>query len=840
MNDRKYKHAWCWDTYDTEVENTASTLEEIHEELQGHPRAFRKKRGPLFHPQTYLESPHNETGDPGYWRRLDNVEAHHWLALDIDGTVEFPAKFLQLWPFAGIAYSSWSHGDPVKAEKTKTLPIRFRVLLPLACSLSPADDMLLRKWASIRCGAGVLGKEHNNQNLGFYTPRAKNPAADSGPWIRKLEGPVLDPHNLPDGLSIKSIKTLLDAEKAQRKPQRHLQLVSGSDEEELVDALHAIPADCDYNDWILVGMALSDVPGGLAKWDNWSRGGSKYRDGECERKWRSFKGSGRSTATIFELAMNHGWQQPRSFPTVHHAPPVLRSSMANALAIDVEPLLTRADDGRYEVQITGRDLHQRARSIFNAIADDEFYPLLFNRLNRIVEICGAPGEAQAVELDANGLTAHLGRRFVYFIMRKDTKGEWVSIPTDVKRDLAERLKSLGQSGVAEIPPLRAVIRSPVFDPNHTLVESSGYHESIQVFADLAGLEVKRPASIPEALDIIGPPLDGFPFKSRADMVHALCMVFTVLLRPAIRGNTPLFLMMAPTRGTGKSLLVNTLCSVVGGCESMIPPAREEEWSKTITGVLMRGSPAVLIDNINRQLDSASLASLITTRIWSGRRLGTNEFLSIRNDTVWMATANNASISSEIARRTVVVQLDAGVELPEERSGFSYHLPDHYQDHRAEILGAFVYIVESWVAAGAPLDTSIRFGSFEHWSQVMGGILHHCGMGGHLLGNRESVRERVDSDADVWPPFIAAWLDEHGSSLVSVGNLLDLALKAELLAGILGDKSRNSQLSRLGIKLKQIQDRVISGHTVTRAKHTGKNTNLYSLRKIAKHTANSNP
>jgi Virulence-associated protein E-like domain/Primase C terminal 2 (PriCT-2) len=45
----------------------------------------------------------------------------------------------------------------------------------------------------------------------------------------------------------------------------------------------------DYHSWIEVGMSLRSLENvGLALWDNWSKGSSKYVPGECYKKWQTF------------------------------------------------------------------------------------------------------------------------------------------------------------------------------------------------------------------------------------------------------------------------------------------------------------------------------------------------------------------------------------------------------------------------------------------------------------------------------------------------------------------------------------------------------------------------
>ena len=49
----------------------------------------------------------------------------------------------------------------------------------------------------------------------------------------------------------------------------------------------------NYSDWLAVGMSLAGLGHvGLGIWDDWSRGGSTYKPGECDKKWRTFKEGG--------------------------------------------------------------------------------------------------------------------------------------------------------------------------------------------------------------------------------------------------------------------------------------------------------------------------------------------------------------------------------------------------------------------------------------------------------------------------------------------------------------------------------------------------------------------
>lgn len=40
-----------------------------------------------------------------------------------------------------------------------------------------------------------------------------------------------------------------------------------------------------YHDWISVGMALKAEGYDVSVWDEWSKNDTRYKPGECDRKW---------------------------------------------------------------------------------------------------------------------------------------------------------------------------------------------------------------------------------------------------------------------------------------------------------------------------------------------------------------------------------------------------------------------------------------------------------------------------------------------------------------------------------------------------------------------------
>lgn len=87
----------------------------------------------------------------------------------------------------------------------------------------------------------------------------------------------------------------------------------------LLDALEVIPpSSLNYKEWVNVGMALKHEGYAVGVWDDWSRSDSRYKDGDCDRKWQSFNESAGNIVTggtIVELARRFGFSPGREIRT---------------------------------------------------------------------------------------------------------------------------------------------------------------------------------------------------------------------------------------------------------------------------------------------------------------------------------------------------------------------------------------------------------------------------------------------------------------------------------------------------------------------------------------------
>lgn len=135
------------------------------------------------------------------------------------------------------------------------------------------------------------------------------------------------PHISQSVSQYSSTTTAAKAAAALKTPWSH------AEQARIASALAAIPASCDRDTWLHIGMALHELDWssgpeggdlGFALWQAWSEtGGEKYQGlHDLETRWRSFGKPGRGGITLGSLyfkAEQHGWagNAPRAAPEAH-------------------------------------------------------------------------------------------------------------------------------------------------------------------------------------------------------------------------------------------------------------------------------------------------------------------------------------------------------------------------------------------------------------------------------------------------------------------------------------------------------------------------------------------
>lgn len=399
----------------------------------------------------------------------------------------------------------------------------------------------------------------------------------------------------------------------------------------------------------------------------------------------------------------------------------------------------------------------------------------------------------------------------------------VSAPEDV-------VKSIYFDIDAVYPPLRGLITSPAFTAQGELITEPGYHDSGLYYAPDLTLDIPAISDKPtddevdRALQlIVEEALADFPFAglTRDEIVkevlegdgvpavtHVLSMLLLFFCRDLIDGPTPGHLLGKPAPGTGASLLTDVISTIATG--SVTPasamPSNSDEMGKTITALLASGTNMIFFDNINHGVDSAELASAITSPEYKARILGKSELVDTEVRCIWTLTGNNVQLSSEILRRCVLIDLDAQSAEPEKRSGWRHDdIRAWVKENRGELVWACLMLIQNWIAQGKPLYKKEALNSFENWSGVMGGILECAGVGG-FLGNRQELKAMAsdgrENDIVVlleewWEAKPGLWVpsrssDEIPISLISIAISKNIQLSVRKVPDADGEMTYNSQ------------------------------------------------
>lgn len=478
------------------------------------------------------------------------------------------------------------------------------------------------------------------------------------------------------------------------------------------------------------------------------------------------------------------------------------------------------------IVVNGRQLREVVADAWKALKGSEHGDRLFRYGEALVY---ATDGLQTVDL--NLLSWMLNRSADWLRVNKEGHPCDTRLPQDVPKDMLAapdtRVRAL--EGVVHVPVLRGSgeVASGRYDARSRLLQVVD-DEVLTLARELPprpNAEERESALAYLWVEVLG----DFPFARPSDRTHALATLLLPMVRHLIDGPTPLHLIEAPSEGTGKSLLADVVQLVATGERAQPTPlsTRDEELRKKLTALLASSPVLVLFDNVNHAIDSASLAALLASETWSDRLLGQSRQLTLPNRVQWLATANNPVLSREIARRTVRIRLDAAVERPWLRDGFRHaDLVAWVRANRAQVVAALLTLVRAWLAAGRPVG-SVRLGTFEAWSRVVGGVLELAGVEG-FLDDRFADQALADPVEADWASLVELWAERFGGDAVSGTQVMEVAVAAGLFGLGAGSVSDASERARFTRELGKRRDRVYGGSRIRVTRDRKRKQNVYAL------------
>lgn len=411
----------------------------------------------------------------------------------------------------------------------------------------------------------------------------------------------------------------------------------------------------------------------------------------------------------------------------------------------------------------GADLAANIDDSLSALYENNVPPAIFQRTGSLCRIKPVgEGRFKIEEINDYALRTDMSRATTF---EKFDGEEYTECRAPL--DLARGILTLTSW---DFPALSGLINSPVVRSDGSLLTNPGYDAATGLYyapdPALKLPEIPENLTMEDARDaanfILDEVLHDFPFVDEASKANTLAAFLSPVVRPMVEGCVPMALIDKPAPGTGASKILDLISIISTGrpMAALSPPNDDDEWRKLITGNMRDGSPLICLDNIASDLKADSLARVLSSSIWKDRTLGKPDATEYPQRACWYATGNNLTLNGDIPRRSFLIQLDAKMARPWERTKFIH--PDinkWVKENRGEILSKLLIMAGAWAANDRPNGPGLIIGGFDEWVEVLGGILRFAGLD-QFLGNLTKLYEEVDVGSDEWAEFFGAWFKEY--------------------------------------------------------------------------------
>jgi hypothetical protein len=211
---------------------------------------------------------------------------------------------------------------------------------------------------------------------------------------------------------------------------------------------------------------------------------------------------------------------------------------------------------------------------------------------------------------------------------------------------------------------------------------------------------------------------------------------------------------------------------------------------------------------NMGLKSDILASAITERPARVRVLGRSQMVPLNASAMVILTGNGLTVSEDLARRFLAVDLDPGTEDPEARR-FTTDIRIEVIKNRDRLLAAALTIWR-WGRIGADLPAGRPLGSFEQWGMWVRDPL--LALGCQDAADRVGEAKERDGRRQVITDLFFMWWTKHGNKPMPVADL------HEDLKSIMDPQNRGRQFQ--ASYLAKLVNTRIAGFILTRQAAAG--------------------
>ncbi len=490
-----------------------------------------------------------------------------------------------------------------------------------------------------------------------------------------------------------------------------------------------------------------------------------------------------------------------------------------------DQLATATDEGLPVIKVVGGEIPRVLDDMVKLLGASGRF---FSNGTRIV--CIQPdlvtGDAAITEASTAKLSVHLSS-LARWLVPVGNSGEWKRV--DAPEAYCQKL--LRMEDPAGLPPLAGIARQPFLRADGSLCASPGYDAQSRLYA------VFKPAAFAltdnpdrqaavQAADRLIALLQEFPFASPTDRAAALAAILTAAIRPSL-DLAPMFLVTAPSAGTGKSLLCEIFSTVASPRTSTpLPfPASDTECEKVLHAELRKAPAVIFFDNLGGDLlPHDKLCGILTSDGASGRTLGASQTVGYSTRTLLVATGNNVRVHKDMRRRCVTIKLDARTEMPAAREFVQPDLARLVRQKRSLLVADALTIIRAWLGAGTPETKMVPLASYGEWSRLCRQPLLWLGQPDPAGSVFQAMRD--DPDRELLQSLLHHWHLTFGDHPTTVSRLVETA-KLDLgeeginqLLTEISDSDYGYNTRRIGRWVARHDGQIAGGLRLERARRTG--------------------
>jgi hypothetical protein len=352
-------------------------------------------------------------------------------------------------------------------------------------------------------------------------------------------------------------------------------------------------------------------------------------------------------------------------------------------------------------------------------------------------------EGEAEDMDVDLFRSWVDQFQVNFYKRRmigegDEKKLGPPIKAMLKKDVANViLRSHDFRG--HLPEIKRIlpVRLPVWEKDEDgerriRLLPYGYDQATMIYTQNTGVEYLEMGTLEDAVQYLRNMIKDFPYgdEGRSVAVQIAGMLTTycqLLFAPLDRW--PMIYFNANQPGSGKSRLAELMIYPIYGMADPLTYSDNDEFVKKLDTWSQVGVAYTFLDDVSGLVKNNDLNRWLTSPTWAIRVMHSQKKLSVVNQTLTLLTGNQATLSDDLTRRSLMVDLWSS-ELPADRQGRLTNVIDAEwlaaAKNRGDILSALFALVNHWSEKHAAISYTKLIPSFEGWSRIIPSIVTLAG------------------------------------------------------------------------------------------------------------------